>query len=202
MDFKKKRILHGAIFFAIMTVMFFAINRFNSLRSTHYVALPFETQIPLVPFFAVFYVSAWLFYLLPFFFSKNEKELKRAMKLFYLVTIINCLIFLIFPVKVADWNHTSEGSIFSWLLNTIKENDLPFNAFPSMHISLSTLSFIFLSYKFRGKRDKILVALWYSLIVFSVLLTKQHNVLDVFGGIGLAILVFYAESYLRNEITG
>lgn len=200
MDFAKKKLLNAIIFFAIMAAMFFAINKLNSTRDAFVISFSFEEQIPLIPFFSVIYASAWPFFIFPFLASKNEEELKRVRMLFYTVTIINCLIFLLFPIKADGWEQRADGnSIFSWLLNTIKENDLPYNAFPSLHASLATLSFIFLNYQIRNKNKIAFLWAWYILILASVLFTKQHNLLDVPSGIGLATLIFYINNYFRKR---
>ena len=85
-------------------------------------------------------------------------------------------------------------SIFGDLLRFVYGLDggtIAYNLFPSFHCMLSTLSYL-------GVMRRKEIPLWFRiyslvtalLIYCSVVFTKQHYVVDIFGGIAIA-LVFY-----------
>jgi len=68
--------------------------------------------------------------------------------------------------------------------------DLPFNLFPSLHAALLLL---LVDVYARNVRGILLLAVmsWFFLIALSPLLTYQHHVIDIVGGLVLAGYCFY-----------
>ena len=73
---------------------------------------------------------------------------------------------------------------FSGMIRTIYASDQPYNDFPSLHTSLSTV--IAIHWWRFDRRIGILAAIWTALIVASTVLVKQHYLADVAGGLVLA----------------
>ena len=68
--------------------------------------------------------------------------------------------------------------------------DLPYNLFPSLHIALGSLLVVTYARHTRGV-IRALVCVWFILIAASAVLTWQHHILDVVGGLALAGYCFY-----------
>lgn len=80
------------------------------------------------------------------------------------------------------------------MINSVYATDNPFNDFPSLHTSLSTILAI---HWFRiDRRLGIILAVWTALIVASTVLIKQHYVADIAGGLVLA----FGFSYLYTRL--
>jgi hypothetical protein len=78
--------------------------------------------------------------------------------------------------------------------------DLPYNLFPSLHITLRTILADTYARHTRGA-TRLLSHIWFSLIGFSTLFTYQHHVIDIIGGFALAAICFYVirETPWRSE---
>ena len=70
------------------------------------------------------------------------------------------------------------------MIRTIYGSDQPYNDFPSLHTSLSTI--IAIHWWRVDKRIGIPAAVWTALIVASTVLIKQHYFADLIGGLVLA----------------
>jgi len=74
--------------------------------------------------------------------------------------------------------------VLTRMINNVYATDNPYNDFPSLHTSLSTILAI---HWFQiDRRLGIILAAWTALIVASTVLIKQHYVADIGGGLILA----------------
>src|SRR6202162_74766 len=73
---------------------------------------------------------------------------------------------------------------FSGMVRSVDASDQPYNDFPSLHTSLSTI--IAVHWWRVDRRIGIPAAIWTVLIVASTVLVKPHYVADVVGGLVLA----------------
>ncbi len=88
--------------------------------------------------------------------------------------------------------------LFTRLIQGVYATDNPFNDFPSLHTSISTILAI---HWFRfDRRAGIVAAVWTALIVASTVLIKQHYVADLVAGLLLAFGV--SSLYIRLIIQG
>jgi membrane-associated phospholipid phosphatase len=70
------------------------------------------------------------------------------------------------------------------MIRSIYAADQPYNDFPSLHTSLSTI--IAIHWWRFDRRIGVAAAVWTALIVASTVLVKQHYLADVGGGLVLA----------------
>ncbi len=77
-----------------------------------------------------------------------------------------------------------EQDIFTQMIRDVYASDQPYNDFPSLHTSLSTI--LALHWWRVDRRVGYPVALWCALIVLSTLFVKQHYIADVIAGLALA----------------
>ena len=104
------------------------------------------------------------------------------------------LVFLIFPVEVPpDWRHGASivaPSHSQKFLSFVQKYDARSNCFPSLHVSVATLTALHTARNI-PTIGPTLPALFVVLISLSCILTKQHYMMDVPGGLILGWLSFY-----------
>ncbi len=146
--------------------------------------------IPVVPKWVIVYILSYVFWLVSYLWvSKESKEVSnRFLTADMLGKVLCAVIFVAFPTTNTRLPLPSED----WarpVLELIYFLDSPDNLFPSMHCSVSWFA---VRYVCKSKK----IPMWYkcvsvvmTLLVFlSVLFTKQHVVIDIFGGIAVAEL--------------
>lgn len=84
--------------------------------------------------------------------------------------------------------------VLTRMINSVYASDHPFNDFPSLHTSLSTI--LAIHWFHLDRRLGIILAVWTALIVASTVLIKQHYVADLAAGLVLA----FGFSYLYTKI--
>ncbi|MBA3962057.1 MAG: phosphatase PAP2 family protein [Chthoniobacterales bacterium] len=93
------------------------------------------------------------------------------------------IFFLIIPLRYGFARTHAEGwssALFAWFLTM----DAPFNLFPSLHAALWLLLLDVYARQLRGL-VRLIVLAWFALIGASPLLTHQHHVIDIAGGLAL-----------------
>ena len=151
-----------------------------------------EDMIPFVPLMIIPYMSIDLFFALaPFLIRDGEARRVFRRRVMYGILVAG-LCFLAFPLKLGFARPHVEGWLGA-IFNPFTQMDLPYNLLPSLHITLRT---ILASVYARCTKGLCHLAslIWFSLIGFSTVLTKQHHVVDVAGGFVLALLLFHCFS--------
>ena len=147
-----------------------------------------ERNLPFVPFFILPYLSIDLFFVAAPFLLADEEALGLFVRRVALAICVAGLFFLCLPLRfafprpvVSGW----VGALFDWF----RALDAPVNLFPSLHAALCLLLVQVYARYLRGF-TRVLVLLWFGLIVLSPLLTRQHHVIDILGGGALAAVCF------------
>lgn len=160
-----------------------------------------DDLIPLVPVFILPYVWSYVFWAMaPMAVSKCEK---RHFYNFVAAYVTACLFgMLIFIFAPSYMDREAENLValagdgfFGKLLQFIYNLDggaLAYNLFPSFHCMLSTLSYL-------GVMRRKEIPLWFRIysLVMAVLIycatvfTKQHYVVDIFGGVIIAVVFYF-----------
>lgn len=153
----------------------------------HTVALPLDARIPFVPAMILPYVLAFAQWLACYALLLWEPP--ERCRYFALATIIAELIcaacFLIYPTVMADRPAPEGTDVFSRLTELIFAADDPSrNLFPSLHCVFSWLCLRFTLACPRVSRPlRAANAVLTALIVASVVLVKQHVVIDIPAGL-------------------
>ena len=166
-------------------------NRLNGAKGSTFVfQLAIDDRIPFVPIFILPYV-AWYFYvagvLLWLVFNKKTGLLLYQQVLAVcLAETIAFVVFLVFPTYMPRPDVVGQD-LFSAMVRLIYRSDFPYNCFPSMHVCLAALT----GYALDLAGPKHLVfrlanLILVGLITLSTVLTKQHLMPDIFGGLLLA----------------
>lgn len=153
-------------------------------------AWEWEQHIPLVDWMIVPYMSIDLFFVATPFICGSRREIRILGRRMALAILAAGLIFWLWPLRLALGRQEVEGFLgpaYAFLHGF----DQPHNLFPSLHV---TLMFIirWTWHRKVGGRTRTLLHIWFALISLSTLLTHQHQVIDLLGGLILALLVFYA----------
>jgi membrane-associated phospholipid phosphatase len=159
-------------------------------------ALPVDSGFPVLPWTFFVYLLAYVIVLGLFVIRRNAAFLNLAFSCFILMNLAAFVLFALFPAQGPERDFASEGGGIIGLVHAV---DSRFNAFPSLHVANPWLV-AFLAAKERKFS-------WLSVLFFvialsisiSTLLVRQHYLLDVLGGIALAVLT--AAIMFRREVS-
>jgi membrane-associated phospholipid phosphatase len=146
---------------------------------------PLDRALPVVPIFAVPYVSLIPYIgvsLIAFLFFRVR--VYRSAAITMIVVWFISYAFYFFLQSYIARPHITGTDPFSAMVRTIYGSDQPYNDFPSLHTSLSTI--IAIHWWRVDRRIGIPAAIWTALIVASTVLIKQHYFADLVGGLVLA----------------
>lgn len=177
-------------YFLAITICFLLYPVLNHEQPvTHILKLPIDSWIPFLPVFSIFYVLyiPFLFVTLVsfIFFSKNFNHAGFS----FLFCLITSFFFYVFFQTYIARKNIVETDFFSKTVAFIYANDRPYNCFPSLHVSLSLLSFLHWSKSF--PKVKVIMGIFTILIILSTVFIKQHYTPDIIGGIILSITSFH-----------
>jgi membrane-associated phospholipid phosphatase len=137
-----------------------------------------------------FYVSLWLYVVLPPAFLKNRRELASYGLAVVGLSVIAFVFFLFWPTVLPkfemDW---SQHPTFAFL----KTVDASGNACPSLHVAFAVFTAIWLRRLLRemgaGRLVRALNWLWCLGILYSTIAIRQHVAIDVLAGAVLGVIV-------------
>jgi len=154
-------------------------------------SIPLDYMIPFIPETIWLYLSIILFFIcVPIFLSNDEfQRLFNIIAIAYLITLP---LFILLPSNYPRIDYsTIQSSFYQWAYATTFVFDKPNNTFPSLHISLTWITGLFLYKKSKW------ILLYAILITLSVLTTKQHFILDICGGLVVVCVSYRLEKYIR-----
>ena len=170
-----------------------------NMHRIHYfdVSLPFESKIPFIPFFIIGYTSVYLALILVYVLIDDYKLFKRAIFFFVAVSTIHFLFFWFMPVKMIRPDMTAASGIMSVITKYYYLIDNPTNCFPSLHVAYPLVgTTVMWNYK---RMWGYLMLFLTALIAISVILVKQHYIMDV---IGATIVVFFVLLMQKTLLKG
>ena len=171
---------------AIVTSLFY--DGLNHGPYRLFLRTPIDDLIPVVGPFAVPYVSLRPFiYVSALLFLLFRARIYRSAALSMTVTLLISYGFYALLQSYIERPVLMGDDVFSRMIRDVYAGDQPYNDFPSLHASLST---IFAVHWWRvDRRIGIPVAIWAGLIVASTVFVKQHYVADMVAGVLLALAV-------------
>jgi len=146
---------------------------------------PIDNALPVVKPFVVPYVSLdyVVYFTLIIFLLFRTKVFQSAALTMITAFFVSYFFYFFFQTEVIRPVLTGTD-LFTRMIQNVYAGDNPFNDFPSLHTSVSTLLAI---HWFRFDRRAGIVALiWAAFVVASTVLIKQHYVADVVSGLLLA----------------
>jgi membrane-associated phospholipid phosphatase len=155
---------------------------------------PLDDALPVVKPFVVPYVSLnyVVYFTLIIFLLFRTKVFHSAALAMITAFFVSYFFYFFFQTDVIRPVLTGTD-LFTRMIQNVYAGDNPFNDFPSLHTSVSTLLAI---HWFRlDRRAGIVASIWAALVVASTVLIKQHYIADVIGGLLLA----WGVSWLYNR---
>lgn len=146
---------------------------------------PIDQALPVVPLFAVPYVS-----LQPFIYGSLVIFLLFRARIFQsavlsmIVTFLISYAFFAFLQTYVDRPVLTGSDVFTSMVRDVYAGDHPYNDFPSLHVSTSTI--IAIHWWRLGRKYTLPLIVWAALIAMSTVMIRQHYVADIAGGLILA----------------
>jgi membrane-associated phospholipid phosphatase len=146
---------------------------------------PLDDALPIVPAFVVPYVSLTSFVGLSMaiFLAIRVRILRSAAVAMMLAWAVSYACYFLMQSYIERPTLTG-ADLFSQMVRAVYAGDNPYNDFPSLHVSLSTI--IAIHWWRVDRRVGLVVGAWTALIVCSTVLIRQHHLADVAGGLVLA----------------
>ena len=147
-----------------------------------------DRMIPFVPMSAVIYLGCYLFWIVNYILiaRQEKREVCQFFAADFLSRAVCFVIYLLFPTTNTRPVVEPDG-FWNQVMLLIYEVDAADNLFPSIHCLVSWFCYI-------GVRGNAKIPAWYQnvscllalLVCVSTVTTKQHVLVDVFGGVLLA----------------
>lgn len=158
-------------------------------------AMPWDDRIPLRPEWALVYGALYGFLIvLPVLVVRDDVLIRRAVRTYLGVWITAYVVFLVYPTVAPRPAAVAGDGFDAWALQFLYDADPPYNCFPSLHVAHAFVSALASHRVHRGVGRVALACA--ALVAVSTLLTKQHYLGDVVGGLALAFL--FAAIFLRG----
>jgi membrane-associated phospholipid phosphatase len=146
---------------------------------------PLDDLIPVVPPFVIPYVSLepYIYATLVLFLLFRTRIFQSAALTMIAAWFVSYLFYFFLQSVMVRPTLTGTDAL-TQMIRGVYASDNPYNDFPSLHTSLSTI--LAIHWWRVDKRIGIPVAIWVALIVASTVFVKQHYVADVVAGLLLA----------------
>jgi membrane-associated phospholipid phosphatase len=170
---------------AVLLILYLPFNRpYGEIHSFYH---PLDDTVPLLTIFVIPYISYYLLliYATLFFVKKQNHKVTSLIANSLTCAIILAYLFYFFYQNSVERPYILEKSMFDQIYTFINYHVAPYNAFPSLHVAVSAIIW-YGFYLLKSSHIK-LQTLWILLIIISTVFTKQHYVLDIIGGIFLAV---------------
>jgi membrane-associated phospholipid phosphatase len=180
---------------------YLVIGQFLPGRAIHAPELPLDRLLPVEPVWALVYGTLYLFLIiLPVFVVRQDEHIRRTVRAYLLVWLTAYACFLAYPTAAPRPAAVMGDGFAVWGLRFLYSADPVYNCFPSLHVAHSFVSAL-TCYRTHRKLG-VVGAVCASLVAVSTLLAKQHYVLDVLAGVGLAGLsyVVFLRGFPRDSV--
>jgi hypothetical protein len=145
-----------------------------------------ELAIPFVPFMVVPYLSMFVLFLLPPF-QLEEPELRALAARLVVASLLGGMVFLAVPAEMG-FVPRSDAGMWQPIYSAIYRIDGPFNTVPSFHVIYTTSILLAMIEVATPGLRRVYLA-WLVAVCASTVLTHRHHLLDLAGGLGLALAV-------------
>ncbi len=157
-------------------------------RQGYDLSIGIEAMIPYASWAAIPYCLGYVIIIAPVFPFPQSHYMRRGAVAYLIAMIVSFALFLLIPVRCVPPPVT--GGIDSFLLPRLPWlNDRGWNAFPSLHVAITTLACLSLL-RVSVKISVLSILIWISVFA-STLLLKRHYLVDGVAGVILATTVHY-----------
>jgi membrane-associated phospholipid phosphatase len=161
--------------------------------------LEWDSDIPYIPGFYVIYFSTFLL-AFPFWkYITDSMKVRMCGRDLTITILISFLIYVVIPTQQTPITQFTQCPFYIFLDSLTGQNQL----FPSLHIALSLIIICYL-FPYLTRTAKLVTGAGFFLICASTLITHKHVLLDVVGGVTLALAVLisgrlWPDRFARNE---
>lgn len=136
------------------------------------------------------------------FFMRKKRIFYTAIISFIIALVLLNSCFLLLPSEYPRSTlepTTMSERLLSWTYSVDAAN----NTFPSTHIAFAWLVFLNVCRSGFSQNKGVVIGhgVWATLIVTSTLVLKQHNIVDVISGMGLAVLAVWLAQKAYDKLT-
>ncbi len=151
--------------------------------------LPVDRRVPFVPWTIVPYLSIDGLFVAAPFLCRDGRERRRLGGQMATAIVVAGACFLALPLRFAFARPPAVG----WagdVFTVFRLMDGPYNQFPSLHVALAVILGVHYGRHARSALRPVVCG-WFVLITASTVLTWQHHVVDVAGGLALGWLCLH-----------
>ena len=188
------------LFAAPFNFTVYGVGRMLAANSPHFnITSPLDRYIPLIPWtILIYWVLGFALWIINYTIGTlRNVDGRRFIVSHYLGEIVCFVVFVLFPTTM-DRPEIQVSTIFDRLLALTYQVDKADNLLPSIHCYASWLCWI-------AVRKNPYVSRWYRFfslasavaICISTMTVKQHVIVDVITGIGLAELSYFVAGKIR-----
>ena len=172
---------------ALFVVGYFGLGRMHPVTARE-LWTSLDDRIPFLAFSVWAYLWSFPAALLPLFVVRCRGLLRRTASAYAAAFVVAFASFALFPVTSARLRVSSavlhRSNFSEWAVSVLYLFDPPYNLFPSLHVAIAALS----AYAV-GRADKRCGVASFGglvLVCVAVCTTKQHFLIDLLGGLGVA----------------
>lgn len=181
--------------------MWYELIRIKSADNFYLISSSLDDKIPFCEWFIIPYVL-WYFYIivvLLYTANKSKMDFIKANIMISGSMFISVLINSFFPTGISESIRPDFATLGreNILIDTVKYiysiDSPPRVVMPSMHVAVAVALFVIVMNAdcFQGKKwAKIFASILSLLVCFSIVMIKQHSILDGFAGIALAAVLY------------
>jgi membrane-associated phospholipid phosphatase len=187
--------LLGCGLFTVWASLYFLMGRVPKLGPIHYLPAAVEAHIPPLAPFSFLYLLLYPIFLLPWFIVREKAVVQRLAMANIFMFVVCSTCFIVYPIAVQRPPLPIPTSLAEWVLGTIWGNDVAWNCMPSEHCMAAMIASLAV---WETNRKASLFAFASTLLIgLSTLFTKQHYLVDVLAGYGLAVAAHQALKWSR-----
>jgi membrane-associated phospholipid phosphatase len=188
----KNKTRAGLLSLVLAMAAYLTSNHFHWTTPQVLPLLQIDQIVPLTAWTIWIYQSVFPMVVVAYFFSQDSRNLSRFVYSALLTVAISVTVFVLYPVtypRGAFPLPEATEALTKAFFKATRDMDDPANCLPSMHVSVVYLASYIYLHEQRGKF--LLFFGWATLIAISTLTTKQHYLVDVISGFGLASAVYF-----------
>lgn len=162
-------------------------------KQYHYLSSGLDDLIkPFAPAVIIYVLSyfQWAYALFELSKQLDLKKVYRFCLAIIIGSIIGMVIFIVYPTAIYI-KPLQDSSLCAKALNYIYSIDYGTECFPSFHTMCSTFSCFILKACNSNKKTRIVNYIFTILVLISLLLTKQHVLIDIPAGFVLTLISLY-----------
>jgi membrane-associated phospholipid phosphatase len=157
-----------------------------------------DAAVPFVPATLWIYFSDYLLVASAFLLCRDWTEVRRFVRAYFALLVVGSAVHLLWPTTFPrDGFPVSGDGITVTAFRILRQIDLPTSCLPSMHVASSYLA-AFSLWRHRPSVRAVWLA-WATAVAVSTLTAKQHYLVDVVAGLGVAA-AFWALFFWGPEL--